>query len=43
MLPGAKTPDTIRIKSGEKAITRLKRLDYLLDKNRSNFKKIDGE
>lgn len=43
MLPGAETPEKIRRKSGEKAITRLKRLDHLLDKNRSNFKKIDGE
>ena len=38
-----KNPETIRRKSGEKAITRLKSLDHLLDKNRSNFKKIDGE
>ena len=43
MFPGAKTSEKILRKSGEKAITRLKRVDYLLDKNRSNFKKIDGE
>ena len=43
MLPGAKTPETISRKSGEKAIPRLKSLDHLLDKNRSNFQKIDGE
>lgn len=43
MLPGAKTSEKILTISGEKTITRLKRLDYLLDKNRSNFKKINGE